>query len=48
VALRDVRDRLTNAGLEVVGSSPEQFAARIRDEIVRKGALIRASGAKAN
>jgi tripartite-type tricarboxylate transporter receptor subunit TctC len=46
LATPDVRTRLTDAGLEVVGRSPREFAAQIKDEIVKKGELIKASGAK--
>ena len=46
LALPDVRGKLTAAGLETVGSAPDEFAARIRAEIASKGALVRAAGAK--
>lgn len=46
LAQTDVRSKLVNAGLEMIGSSPQEFAAQIREEIVRKGRLIKASGAK--
>jgi tripartite-type tricarboxylate transporter receptor subunit TctC len=46
LAVPDVRTRLTDAGLEVVGRSPHEFAAQIKDEIVKKGQLIKDSGAK--
>lgn len=46
LASADVRSRLAGAGLEIVGSSPGEFAARIKEEILRKGRLIKASGAK--
>jgi tripartite-type tricarboxylate transporter receptor subunit TctC len=45
--LSDVRERLTAAGFEVVGSSPEAFAAIIRDNNARLGKVIRAAGIKA-
>jgi tripartite-type tricarboxylate transporter receptor subunit TctC len=48
LALPAVRSRLINVGLEVVGSTPQEFANRIRDEIAEKGKLVRASGAKAD
>jgi hypothetical protein len=44
----DVRAKLADAGLEIVANSPEEFYARIRDEIPRKGRVIRASGARAD
>ena len=46
LAIADVRTRLTDTGLDVVSRSPQEFAAQIKDEIVKKGQLIRDSGAK--
>jgi tripartite-type tricarboxylate transporter receptor subunit TctC len=46
LAVPDVRTRLTDLGLEIVGRSPRQFADQIKEEIVRKGQLIRDSGWK--
>src|SRR5688572_22469982 len=46
LAVPDVRTRLTDMGLEIVGRSPRQFADQIKEEIVRKGQLIRDSGWK--
>lgn len=46
IALPEVRGRLTETGMEVIGNSPEAFAAQIKAEIVKKGNLVRASGAK--
>ena len=34
-------EKLANAGVEVVGSSPEQFAAIIKSEIARNGKVIK-------
>ena len=48
VALPDVKDRLFNAGFEVVTSTPEQFAAFTRDEIQKWGKLVKSAGMKAN
>jgi tripartite-type tricarboxylate transporter receptor subunit TctC len=45
--LPDIRERLTNLGFDVVGSSPEAFAALIRDNNVRIGKVIRDAGIKA-
>lgn len=42
----EVRGRLIDSGMEVVGSTPEEFAAQIRAEIPKKGQIVRASGAK--
>jgi tripartite-type tricarboxylate transporter receptor subunit TctC len=46
MALADVKDRLFNAGFEVVTSNPEQFAAFTRSEIQKWGKLVRATGLK--
>ena len=46
LAQPELRARLVNAGLEVIGNSPQEFAAQIREEIVRKGKLVKFSGAK--
>lgn len=45
--LPDIRERLTAAGFEMVGSSPEAFAAIIRDNNARLGKVIRDAGIKA-
>jgi tripartite-type tricarboxylate transporter receptor subunit TctC len=44
----DVKAKLLNLGVEVVGSSPEQFAAAIRSEMARMGKVIRDAGLKAD
>lgn len=46
MALPDVKERLFNAGFEVVTSNPEQFAAFTRSEIQKWGKLVRATGLK--
>ena len=46
LAVPDVRTRLTDLGLVVVARTPQEFAAQIKDEIVKKGQLIKDSGAK--
>ncbi len=46
VALPDVKERLFNAGFEVVTSSPEQFAEFTRTEIQKWGKLVKAAGLK--
>jgi tripartite-type tricarboxylate transporter receptor subunit TctC len=47
-ALRDpnVRKSLTDLGVDIAGSSPEEFAAYIRQEIPKWAAVIAASGAQ--
>ena len=45
--LPDIRERLTGAGFEVVGSSPEAFATLIKTNIGRLGKVIRDAGIRA-
>ncbi len=40
----DIKDKFLNAGLEVEGSSSEEFAAWIKSEMVRVGKVIREAG----
>jgi tripartite-type tricarboxylate transporter receptor subunit TctC len=47
VAMPDVRARLTALGFEPIGSTPKQFAERIRWEIDKWAKVIRAAGIKA-
>jgi tripartite-type tricarboxylate transporter receptor subunit TctC len=44
LALPDVRDTLSAAGAEPVGSSPEQFGEFIRTEIVKWGLAVKRAG----
>ncbi len=39
-----VKEKLLNAGIEVVGSSPEDFAAIIKSDITKMGRIIRDGG----
>lgn len=39
-----VRARFLNAGVEVVGSSPEQMLDAVKSEMARMGPVIRAAG----
>jgi tripartite-type tricarboxylate transporter receptor subunit TctC len=48
LGLPDVRERLTGTGIEIVGGSPEQLAAHIRDEIPKWARVIKQSGARAD
>ena len=48
LGLPDVRERLTGAGIEIVGGTPEQLAAHIRDEIPKWARVIKQSGARAD
>ena len=47
-ASAEMKERMLSLGAETVASSPERFAAFIRDEIDKWGKLVRASGAKAD
>lgn len=42
----DMRDKLEVQGVEIIGSTPEQFAAFIKEEITRWGKAVKLSGAK--
>ena len=44
----DVKERFLNAGVEIVGNSPEQFAATMKSEIVKTGKIIKDAGIKVN
>lgn len=48
IAMPDVRSKYTENGGIIVGNTPAEFAAQIKAEIVAKGNLVKASGAKAN
>ncbi|HTP60487.1 MAG TPA: tripartite tricarboxylate transporter substrate binding protein [Burkholderiales bacterium] len=48
LAMPDVRERLTGLGLEVVGSSPEQFDAFVRSEIAKWAKVIKDNDIKAD
>ena len=48
LGLPDVRERLTGAGIEIVGGTPGQLAAHIRDEIPKWARVIKQSGARAD
>jgi tripartite-type tricarboxylate transporter receptor subunit TctC len=43
----EARERLFRAGVEAVGSTPEQFAATLKTEMARWGKLIRDAGIRA-
>jgi tripartite-type tricarboxylate transporter receptor subunit TctC len=44
LARPDIRERLANAGLEAIGSSPQQFAAAVKSEMTSIGKVIKAAG----
>jgi tripartite-type tricarboxylate transporter receptor subunit TctC len=45
---QDIRERVLAAGAEASPSTPEEFGALIRSEIIKWGEVVRASGAKAD
>ncbi len=48
LALPEVRQRLFNAGIDPIGSTPEQYADAIRTEITQYGSMVRSVAAKMN
>ena len=44
LALPDVRDRLSSLGFELIGSTPDEFAARLKTDIARLGKVVREAG----
>ncbi len=44
----DVKEKLFNSGVEAVGSSPGQFAARVKSEMGRLGKVIKDAGIRAD
>lgn len=47
-AQQDVKDRLALQGAEVMTSTPEELAARVRGDLAKWGKIVRASGIKAD
>ncbi|MGE5523125.1 MAG: Bug family tripartite tricarboxylate transporter substrate binding protein, partial [Rhodospirillaceae bacterium] len=45
---KDVQERVAALGFDVVASTPEQFAAQIKNEVEKWGKVIRAAGIKAD
>jgi tripartite-type tricarboxylate transporter receptor subunit TctC len=48
LALPDVREKIAQLGFEVVGNTPEQYAALVRADIAKWTKVVKASGAKAD
>jgi tripartite-type tricarboxylate transporter receptor subunit TctC len=48
LAMQDVKDRLTVAGIDAAGSTPEEFGKFIRTELDKWGPVVKAAGVKAN
>ena len=48
LAMQDLKDRLTNAGVDAAGGTPEEFGKFIRAESDKWGPVVKAAGVKAN
>lgn len=48
LALPEVRQRLFNAGIDPIGSTPERYAEAIRAELIHYGILVKSVGSKMN
>ncbi len=48
LAMQEVKDRLTGAGINAAGSTPEEFGKFIRAELDKWGPVVKAAGIKAN
>jgi tripartite-type tricarboxylate transporter receptor subunit TctC len=46
--LPEIKDRLAAEGATVIGSTPEQFAAFLKDEIAKAARIVRAAGMTAS
>jgi tripartite-type tricarboxylate transporter receptor subunit TctC len=42
----EMKERLTNQGLEAVGGTPQQYAAHLKEELAKYGRLVKAAGIK--
>jgi tripartite-type tricarboxylate transporter receptor subunit TctC len=47
LGVADVKDRLAGLGAVIVGSSPAEFTAYIKSEIIKWEKVVRVSGARA-
>ena len=47
MALPEAKERMANVGFEIVGSTPEEFAKLIREEIVKWTKIVREAGIRA-
>jgi len=48
LAAQDVKERLTNAGIDAAGGTPEEFGKFIRAEYAKWGPVVKAAGVKVN
>ena len=46
LAMNDVKERLSGAGIDTAGGTPEDYAKLVRDELAKWGPVVKASGAK--
>ncbi len=46
LADKEVKERFAATGVEPIGTTPEQFAAYMRDEFIKWGKVVKATGAK--
>jgi len=46
LALSDVKERLSGAGIDTAGGTPEDYAKFVREELAKWGPVVKASGAK--
>ena len=44
----DVKEKLASQGAILIGDTPEEFSAYLRDEIAKWAKVVKASGAKRN
>jgi tripartite-type tricarboxylate transporter receptor subunit TctC len=47
VSKADVKEKFLNSGVETVGTSPEEFAAKIKSEMTKLGKVIKDAGIRA-
>src|SRR5262249_4550533 len=47
LARADVKDRYFNGGVETVGSTPQELAAKVKAEVARMGKVIKDAGIRA-
>ena len=44
----DLKEKLSGLGLEAVGSTPQQYAAHLKDELAKYGRIVKSAGIKAD
>ncbi|MSQ73699.1 MAG: tripartite tricarboxylate transporter substrate binding protein [Betaproteobacteria bacterium] len=48
ISSADVKEKFLGSGAEIIGGTPEQFAAKIKSEIIRMGKVIKDAGIRAD